>query len=136
MSEKKLFESTPASCTVFHVQYQFRKPARTDKVPGAAKREDDKVSNGIVITSGDPSGRDVYDITRRLVLGETPYVGNDFRVLQCAKMVDAMGLVQVTTWDKLDGSAPEVLGVEIQTADSKDDDDSGGGSVPPAANMN
>ena len=127
---------TPASCTVFVIDYSFFKPPRKEKVPSAAKREDDKVQNRIVITSADPSGADVYQICRRLVLGEVPYDGSDFRILSCNRMVDAMGLVQVTTWDKLDGKAPEVLGVEIQTEDDDEGEPEEGGSIPPAANLN
>lgn len=118
--------------TVFIVDYIFTKPPRTQKLPSAAKKEDEKVSNRIILTSSNPSGEDCYEIARRLVLGPNPYAGSDFRVLSCQRMVDSMGLVGVTTWEKLDGKAPENVGVTV-VDDDEDDEGGGEGSIPPPA---
>src|SRR6478752_4687525 len=98
---------TPVNVTVFMVTYEYSKPKREAKVPRSAKSEIDKVRNQVPIVSGDASGADIFPITRRLVLGPNPYAGNDFRILASQRVVDAMGLATATTWDKLDGQAPE-----------------------------
>lgn len=137
MSENKTpLIGTPANVTVFAVDYEYQKPGRKNKLPKSAKKEDDSVKNTAVIITGDPSGEDLYGITRRVVLGADPYEGSDFRILIARRVCDAMGLAQVTTWAKIDGKATEAVG-EIATDDEEDDDDgTDGGSMPPGAELN
>jgi len=121
---------TPVNVTVFMVTYEYKKPKRKSKLPGSAKKDDDVVQNRVPIVSGDPSGADAYSITKRLVLGVSPYEGHDFRVLFLQRLVDAMGLATPTTWDKLDGQAP--VNAEIPTV--LDDDDEGESGSDPTLN--
>src|SRR6478609_6609333 len=93
---------TPVNLTVFSVVYEYSKPPRVEKVPKSAKKEIDKVQNRAIVSSSDPSGRDLFLITQRLVLGTKLYDGHDFKVLAYQRMFDVMGLATVTTWDKLD----------------------------------
>lgn len=129
---------TPVNCTIFVCVYSFKKPARKSKVPGAAKKEDDLVSNRIIIVAGNPTGEDCFHIVRRLVLGEIPYPGSDFKLISCDRMNDAMGLAGITTWEKLDGKAPQEPGFVVNNGEESeaDEGDDEGGSVPPAAALN
>ncbi len=127
---------TPANLTVWICDFSFNKPARKEKIPGSAAKEIDKVMNRIIISTSDPSGDDCYRVARRLVLGEFPYEGSDFRMLSCQRMVEVMGVVGVTTWDKLDGKAPLTPGVAVVAEEDPEDDDKEGGSVPPNAALN
>lgn len=122
---------TPVTVTVFVVDYQYIKPQRKHKLPKTAKVEEEKVQNRLIVTSGDPSGRDVFEIAKRCVLGAKPYEGSDFRVLMQQRMVDAMGLAMVTSWAKLDGQAPAEVGVEIGKGEPSDE-----GGVPPVSSLN
>jgi hypothetical protein len=115
---------TPVSVTLFIVDYQYTKSPRKDKLPKSSKKEDDVVKNTAVISTGDPTGQDVYGIAKRVVLGAVPYDGNDFRVLRVQRAFDAIGLAQVTSWEKIDGQAPEEAGVAV----GDDEEDSGDGS--------
>lgn len=117
---------TPATCTVWVAQYCFTKPARKVKVPGSAKKEDDKVFNSVVISSSDPSGKDCYDIARHLVLGPVPYDGSDFRLLVCTRQCEVMGFVGVTTTEKLAGKAPQTMGEPEKDPEPDPDDGEGG----------
>lgn len=127
---------TPANLTVWQCDYSFQKPPRAGKLPSSAKKENDKVENRVIIASSDPSGKDCFEIARRLVLGANPYTGSDFRLLVCVRMLEVMGLVGVTTWDKLEGKAPEKIGVETEPESDSNDDGNEGGSVPPSAALN
>jgi len=126
---------TPVNVTAFAVVYQYTKAPRIEKNKRTAKADDDKVVNEVVVVTGDPSGRDIFDIAQRLVLGPNPYKESDFRVIQQRRVFDAMGLASVTTWDKLDGQAPETPGVVVDNDDEEDgpNDD---GSIPPVSNLN
>lgn len=138
MSEQEsILIGTPANVTVFIVDYKYTKPPRQQKLPRSAKAEDDTVENRTFIISSDPSGRDVFDIVQRLVLGPKPYEGSDFRVITQQRMLDAMGLAQVTSWEKLDGNAP-VLGVPVEpdNDDANEDEEEGGGSAPSDPSLN
>lgn len=138
MSEQNpILLGTPVNVTVFIVDYQFTKAPRKSKLPKAAKAEEEKVQNRAVVCSGDPSGRDVFDIVQRLVLGAKPYDGSDFRVLNQQRVFDAQGLAIATSWDKLDGAAPLVPGAEV-VDESEDDEEDGDGEdgSPPVSNLN
>ncbi len=136
MSEQEsILIGTPVNVTVFVVDYKYTKPARKHKSPKSARPDEDTVENRIVITSSDPTGRDVFDITKRLVLGANPYEGADFRIVTQQRMVDAMGLAQVTSWEKLDGKAP-VLGVPVESDEDGDPEDGEDGEEPPVSNLN
>lgn len=128
--------STPASATVFVITYTFIKPPRAGKVPSSVKREIDKVQNEVVILTSDPSGEENYRVAKRLVLGENPYEGNDFRVLVSRRICDAMGVVCVTDWKSLDGKAPEESGVIVESDDDGGEGENDGGSQPPPAMTN
>lgn len=125
----------PASATVWAVTYSFKKPPRKSKMPKSVKKEDETVSNQVVITTADPTGADIYHVACRIVLGEIPHDGHDFRILQSQKVADVMGLALVSTWEKLDGKAPENSGIIIDDEFDEVDGDEGG-SIPPAANLN
>lgn len=134
MSEQTVLLGTPVNVTVFQVHYEYKKPPRTEKLPRSASKENDVVVNQIVLTTGDASGRDIFDIAKRMVLGPDPYDGNDFRILQFHRVVDAMGLATVTSWEKLDGKATEVPGVLAKNEDDEEDD--GGEQSPPGSELN
>ena len=136
MSEQEsILIGTPANVTVFIVDYKYTKPPRQQKLPRSARAKDDSVENRTFIISSDPSGRDVFDIVQRLVLGPNPYEGSDFRVITQQRMLDAMGLAQVTSGEKLDGKAP-VLGVPVEPEDDSDPEDGEGEGEPPVSNLN
>jgi hypothetical protein len=123
---------TPVNLTIFVVDYEYSKPPRKEKLPRSAKREAEKVKNRVIVTSGDPTGEDVFKIARWLVLGSNPYEGNDFRILNQQRMVDAMGLASVTSWDKLSGHAPESLDSNLVEVEDEEE----GSSAPSDPNLN
>lgn len=120
---------TPASCTLWMYMVEYNKPKATGKLPKSAPKETPTILTKVVGCTADPTGENNFSVARLLVLGETPYEGNNFRLLSADRMFDAMGFVQTESLDKIAGMAPEkpgnVLIAEEQETDEAEEPDDG-----------
>lgn len=130
---------TPVSLTVFVVDYVYTKPPRKAKLPKSAgkAKDSEKVANTVVVTTGDPTGQDIFLIAKRLVLGPNPYEESDFKLLKVQRAFEAAGLAQVTSWEKISGSASENGNLITEESEGGEGDGSdNSGSIPPGADLN
>lgn len=99
---------TRISATVWQVSYRFKpKPEPERRVllagePPKPPKPPAYIQNVATVLTADPSGGDLADVTRLVVLGPTPHEGHDFAMVGVARVADAMGLATVDGTERQD----------------------------------